>query len=108
MSAKNEGRISYVKAFLKDRVVIQNGRARKLLGIILPTTAQEKLQFAKVTQQANYLLQKTSRSVDGWRDKVVFEKYSGTEVKLDGQEYIIVKEKTLSQLLNKGGYWQLW
>lgn len=28
-------------------------------------------------------------------DKVVFEKYSGTEVKLDGQEYIIVKEKDI-------------
>lgn len=62
-------------------------------GLFLPTTAQEKLQFAKVIATSEFTAAEDRQVAVG--DKVVFEKYSGTEVKLDGQEYIIVKEKDI-------------
>ena len=78
---------------LKDRVVIQmvEQEEKTAGGLFLPTTAQEKLQFAKVIATSEF----TEDRQVSVGDKVVFEKYSGTEVKLDGQEYIIVKEKDI-------------
>ena len=80
---------------LKDRVVIQMvEQEEKTAGwLFLPTTAQEKLQFAKVIATSEFTAEEDRQVSVG--DKVVFEKYSGTEVKLDGQEYIIVKEKDI-------------
>ncbi len=78
---------------LKDRVVIKmvEQEEKTAGGLILPTVAQEKLQFAEVLAVSEFT-DKEDRQVEVG-DKVVFEKYSGTEVKLDGQEYIIIKEK---------------
>ena len=80
---------------LKDRVVIQmvEQEEKTAGGLFLPTTAQEKLQFTKVIATSEFTAAEDRQVAVG--DKVVFEKYSGTEVKLDGQEYIIVKEKDI-------------
>ena len=80
---------------LKDRVVIQmvEQEEKTAGGLFLPTTAQEKLQFGKVIATSEFTAAEDRQVAVG--DKVVFEKYSGTEVKLDGQEYIIVKEKDI-------------
>lgn len=80
---------------LKDKVVIQmvEQEEKTAGGLFLPTTAQEKLQFAKVIATSEFTAAEDRQVSVG--DKVVFEKYSGTEVKLDGQEYIIVKEKDI-------------
>ena len=80
---------------LKDRVVIQmvEQEEKTAGGLFLPTTAQEKLQFEKVIATSEFTAAEDRQVAVG--DKVVFEKYSGTEVKLDGQEYIIVKEKDI-------------
>ena len=80
---------------LKDRVVIQmvEQEEKTAGGLFLPTTAQGKLQFAKVIATSEFTASEDRQVAVG--DKVVFEKYSGTEVKLDGQEYIIVKEKDI-------------
>ena len=60
----------------------------------------------KLSQQAKFTAAEDRQVAVG--DKVVFEKYSGTEVKLDGQEiYHRERKKTLSQLLNKGGISQM-
>ena len=91
---KDEGGFHMLKP-LKDRVVIQmvEQEEKTAGGLFLPTTAQEKLKFAKVIATSEFTAAEDRQVAVG--DKVVFEKYSGTEVKLDGQEYIIVKEKDI-------------
>lgn len=80
---------------LKDRVVIKMVKQEEKTagGLFLPSAAQEKLQFAEVVAVSEFT-QESDRQVSVG-DKVVFEKYSGTEVKLDGNEYIIVKEEDI-------------
>lgn len=80
---------------LKDRVVIQmvEQEEKTAGGLFLPTAAQEKLQFAIVLAVSEFTEEKNRQVQVG--DRVVFEKYTGTEVKLDGQEYIIVKEQDI-------------
>ena len=80
---------------LKDRVVIQmvEQEEKTAGGLFLPTAAQEKLQFATVLEVSEFTEEKDRQVQVG--DRVVFEKYTGTEVKLDGQEYIIVKEQDI-------------
>ena len=80
---------------LKDRVVIQmvEQEEKTAGGLFLPTAAQEKLQCATVLAVSEFTEEKDRQVQVG--DRVVFEKYTGTEVKLDGQEYIIVKEQDI-------------
>ena len=80
---------------LKDRVVIQmvEQEEKTAGGLFLPTAAKEKLQFATVLAVSEFTEEKDRQVQVG--DRVVFEKYTGTEVKLDGQEYIIVKEQDI-------------
>lgn len=64
-------------------------------GIVLPESAKEKPQFAKVVAVGEgKLLENGERlplevSVD---DKVVFEKYAGTELKYKGSDYLVLKD----------------
>ena len=80
---------------LKDRVVIQmvEQEEKTAGGLFLPTTAQEKLQFAKVIATSEFTASEDRQVSVG--DKVVFEKYSGTEVKYEGVEYLIVSAKDI-------------
>ena len=81
---------------LSDRVVIQMTEAEETTksGIILAGTAKEKPQVAVVTAVG------PGGVVDGKEvtmqvkvgDKVLISKYTGTEVKLDGEEYTIVRQ----------------
>ena len=81
---------------LGDRVVIKNMEAEETTkgGIILATAAKEKPLMAEVVAVG------PGGNVDGKEiamqvkvgDKVIYSKYAGTEVKLDGVEYIIVKQ----------------
>ena len=81
---------------LGDRVVIKNCEAEETTkgGIILTNAAKEKPQMAEV------LAVGPGGNVDGKEivmqlkvgQKVIYSKYSGTEVKLDGEEYIIVRQ----------------
>ena len=81
---------------LGDRVVLKQLEAEETTksGIVLPGQAQEK------PQQAEVIAVGPGGVVDGKEvkmevtvgDKVIYSKYSGTEVKLDGEEYIIVKQ----------------
>ncbi len=84
---------------LGDRVVIQQLEAEEKTksGIVLPTQAKEKPQEAEVVAVG------PGATVDGKvvpmqvvpGDKVIYSKYAGTEVKVDGKEYIIVKESDI-------------
>ena len=82
-----------------DRVVIQNVGAEEQTkgGLYLATTAKEKPQMAVV------LAVGPGGNVDGKEitmhvkegQKVIYSKYAGTEVKLDGEEYILVRQSDI-------------
>ena len=84
---------------LSDRVVLKQLEAEETTksGIVLPGQAQEK------PQQAEIVAVGPGGMVDGKEikmevkvgDKVIYSKYAGTEVKLDGEEYIIVKQNDI-------------
>ena len=84
---------------LGDRVVLKQLEAEETTnsGIVLPGQAQEK------PQQAEVIAVGPGGMVDGNEvkmevkvgDKVIYSKYAGTEVKMDGQEYIIVKQSDI-------------
>ena len=84
---------------LADRVVIQSLESEEVTkgGIVLPGTAKEKPQMAEVIAVG------PGGVVDGKDvtmsvnvgDKVIYSKYAGNEVKLDGEEYIIVRQSDI-------------
>ena len=84
---------------LGDRVVIKNMEAEETTkgGIILTTAAKEKPQMAEVIAVG------PGGIVDGKEvqmqvkvgEKVIYSKYAGTEVKMDGEEFIIVKQSDI-------------
>lgn len=84
---------------LGDRVVLKQIAAEEVTGsgIVLPGSAQEK------PQQAQVIAVGPGTVVDGKEvkmevkvdDAVIYSKYAGTEVKLDGEEYIIVKQSDI-------------
>ena len=81
---------------LGDRIVMKNLEAEETTkgGILLTNSAKEKPQMAEV------LAVGPGGNVDGKEitmhvkvgQKVIYSKYAGTEVKLDGQEYILVRQ----------------
>ncbi len=84
---------------LGDRVVLKQVEAEETTksGIVLPGQAQEK------PQQAEVIAVGPGGVIDGKEvkmevvvgDKVIYSKYAGTEVKMDGTEYIIVKQNDI-------------
>jgi chaperonin GroES len=84
---------------LGDRVVVKVVKEEKTAGgLVLPDTAQEKPQTGEVLSVGpGKMLDNGSRqAVDVTvGDKVLFAKYSGTEVKLDGETYLLLSEKDL-------------
>ena len=84
---------------LSDRVVLKQLEAEETTksGIILTSSAQEKPQEAEVIAVG------PGGMVDGKEvkmqvtvgQKVIYSKYTGTEVKLDGEEYIIVRQNDI-------------
>ena len=89
---------------LHDRVVIKRIEAEEKTtgGIIIPDTAKEKPQQGEVTavgpggRDESGKLTPIDVKVG---DRVLFGKWSGTEVKLDGVEYLIMKESDLMGVL---------
>ena len=81
---------------LSDKVLIKMIAAEETTksGIILSSSAQEKPQIAEVIEVGpgiNFDGEKVEMQVKKG-DKVITSKYSGTEVKYQGEEYIIVKQ----------------
>jgi chaperonin GroES len=89
---------------LHDRVVVERITAEEKTsgGIIIPDTAKEKPQQGKVIavgpggRDENGKLTPIDVKVG---DRVLFGKWSGTEVKLDGTEYLIMKESDIMGVL---------
>jgi chaperonin GroES len=85
---------------LGERIVIKvlESEEKTKSGIVLPDTAKEKPQMGKVLAVGNGKLLENGQRVpvevkEG--DKVLFAKYAGTEVKLDGEEYMVLKESDI-------------
>ncbi|TFZ41744.1 co-chaperone GroES [Soehngenia longivitae] len=79
---------------LGDRVIIKKIEAEEKTksGIVLPTTAKEEPSMAEVVAVgADILNDEKKKDQIKVGDKVIFSKYAGTEVKLDGQELTILK-----------------
>ena len=82
---------------LQDRVIVQRleEEERTKGGIIIPDTAKEKPQEGKVIAVGKGKVNENGKllplSVKAG-DKILFAKYSGTEVKLNGNEYLIMRE----------------
>ncbi|NLV76124.1 MAG: co-chaperone GroES [Tissierellia bacterium] len=79
---------------LGDRVVIKKVEAEEKTksGIVLPSSAKEQPQKAKVIAIGADILndeKKKDQIKEG--DTVIFSQYAGTEVKIDGEEYTILK-----------------
>ncbi|MCL2049119.1 MAG: co-chaperone GroES [Defluviitaleaceae bacterium] len=84
---------------LGDRVVIKQLEAEEKSkgGVILPGNAQEKPQHAEVVSvgPGGTVDGKTVKMEVKPGDKVIYSKYAGTEVKLDDEEFIIVKQSDI-------------
>ena len=84
---------------LGDRVVLKQVEAEETTksGIVLPGQAQEKPQQAEVVAvgPGGVVDGKEVKKEVAVGDKVIYSKYSGTEVKMDGTEYIIVKQNDI-------------
>lgn len=72
-------------------------------GIVLPDTAQEKPKQGSVIATGDGRLKKDGSRVEFQvkpDDKVLFSSYAGTEVKIDGEEYLIVSEDEILAILD--------
>jgi len=83
---------------LGDKVVIQALEREEVTksGLVLPDTAKEKPQEGKVIAVGpGRLLDSGERVAPELKegDRIIFSKYSGTEFKLDGEDYLILSER---------------
>ena len=85
---------------LQDRVLVKRVEAEEMTssGIIIPDTAKEKPQEGEVVAVGNGAKTEEGKLVKmdvKVGDRVLFGKWSGTEVKIDGKEYSIMKESDI-------------
>ena len=93
---------------LHDRVLIKRIEEQETVkgGIIIPDTAKEKSQEGEVVAAgAGKILENGSnRPVEVKEgDRILFGKYSGTEVKIAGQEYLILREDEIIGVFTQTG-----
>ncbi len=85
---------------LQDRVIVQRieEEQKSKGGIIIPDTAKEKPQEGKVIAVGKGRIADDGKVVPmsvKAGDRILFGKYSGTEIKLDGEEYLIMREEDI-------------
>ena len=91
---------------LHDRLVVRRIEEKETVkgGIIIPDTAKEKPQEGEVVAVGNgkVLENGTKVAMDVKAgDRVLFGKYSGTDIKIDGQEYLILREDEVLAVVGK-------
>lgn len=82
---------------LQDRLIVERleGEEKTASGLYIPETAKEKPQQGKVIAVGKGKIAEDGsvRPVDLKEgDKILFGKYTGTEIKLDGKDYLIMRE----------------
>ena len=90
---------------LNDRVIVKRveEEQKTVGGIIIPDTAKEKPQEGKIVAVGP-----GKRDEDGKRvapevkkgDRILFSKYAGTEIKIDGEEHVFMREDDILGVLN--------
>jgi chaperonin GroES len=91
---------------LHDRVVVEriDAEAKSTGGIIIPDTAQEKPSQGEIIAVGTGGRDESGKLIPielEVGDRVLFGKWSGTEVKLDGVEYLIMKESDIMGVLQE-------
>ena len=100
----NLRRLFHLLKPLGDRIVIEliEAEEKTSSGIVLPDSAQEK------PQEGNVIAAGTGRVLDNGQridlevkegDRIIFSKYSGTEVKYEGNEYLILRESDVLAII---------
>jgi chaperonin GroES len=91
---------------LHDRVIVRRRAERERGGIIIPDTATEKSQDGEVLAVGDGKLRE-----DGNRqpmdvkvgDLVVFSKYGGSDITIDGEDFLILKEDDIYGIIQRAG-----
>ena len=91
---------------LHDRIIIQRieEEEQRVGGIIIPDTAKEKPQQGKVVAVGKGRLEKDGKVTPldvKAGDTVLFGKYAGQEIKIDGGEYLIIREEEVLGVIEK-------
>jgi chaperonin GroES len=91
---------------LHDRIIVQriDEGEQKIGGIIIPDTAKEKPQEGKVIEAGNGKAKDDGKRVPldvKAGDVILFGKYSGQEIKLDGEEYLIMREDEVLAVIDE-------
>jgi chaperonin GroES len=89
---------------LHDRILVERLEEKEVKkgGIIIPDTAKEKPQEAKVIAVGNGKVNDEGKKIPldvKAGDRILFGKYSGSEVKLEEKEYLILREEDILAIL---------
>ena len=94
---------------LHDRVIIrriEESTNQTAGGLFIPDTAKEKPQEGEVIAvgEGKYKEDGTRQTLDVKAgDRVLFGKYSGSEIKLDGEEFLIMREDEILGIISRAG-----
>jgi chaperonin GroES len=94
---------------LHDRVIIrriEETTNQTAGGLFIPDTAKEKPQEGEVIAvgEGKYKEDGTRQTLDVKAgDRILFGKYSGSEIKLDGEEYLIMREDEILGIISRAG-----
>ncbi len=93
---------------LHDRVIVRRIEEGEQVrgGIIIPDTAKEKPQEGEVVAagEGKYKEDGTRQALDVKKgDRVLFGKYSGSEIKMDGEELLIMREDEILGIIERAG-----
>ena len=94
---------------LHDRVIlkrIEDSAEKTAGGLYIPDSAKEKPQEGEVIAagEGKYKEDGTRQSLDVKKgDRVLFGKYSGSEIKLDGEEFLIMREDEILGIIARAG-----
>ena len=92
---------------LHDRVIVERIEEgeQKVGGIIIPDTAKEKPQQGKIIAAGKGRIEKDGKTITPLDvkagDTILFGKYAGQEIKIDGNEYLIMREEEILGVIEK-------
>jgi len=91
---------------LEDRIVVKPGEEEEttVSGIVIPDTAKEKPQEGEILAVGPGRIDDNGNRVPldvAVGDKVIYSKYGGTEVKYDGQDYLILGARDILAVVSK-------
>jgi chaperonin GroES len=90
---------------LQDRILVKRVEEEEKTkgGIIIPDTAKEKPAEGKVVEVGKGKLDESGKRIAlevKKGDRILFGKYSGTEVKIEGEEYLIMREEDVLGIID--------